>query len=114
MALEFCNKIELKGVVGRADIDSFNERRVCNCSVVTQTAFRDKSGNSIVEPMFWFVVAWEDALPKSSCSIDDIRKGQWVHIIGRLRIRTRIDDKGNERSVPEVIANRVELIPQEG
>ena len=114
MDFEFLNKIELKGVVGRSNIDSFNGRRVCNCSVVTQTAFHDKAGNSIVESMFWFVVAWEDALLESSCSIDDIRKGQWVHIIGRLRIRTRIDDKGNERSVPEVIANRIELIPQEG
>ena len=64
--------------------------------------------------MFWLVVAWEDALSGSPYSIDEIRKGQWIHLIGHLRIRKRIDDKGNERSVPEVVVSRIDFISREG
>ena len=40
--MEFLNRIELKGVVGRAEVNSFNNSQVCNFSVVTEYSTIDK------------------------------------------------------------------------
>ena len=40
--MEFLNRIELRGVVGRADINSNNGHHVCNFSVVTENTAVDR------------------------------------------------------------------------
>jgi len=108
--MEFLNRIELKGVVGRSDIHAFNGTRVCNFSVVTEYSTRDKDGNPDIDIAWFNVSAWESpAMP----DFYEIQKGAWVKVIGRIRIRKYTTQDNEERQVMDVLARTVEMIPRE-
>ncbi|MBR0286027.1 MAG: single-stranded DNA-binding protein [Bacteroidales bacterium] len=109
--MEFLNKIELKGVVGRAEINSFNNSQVCNFSVVTEYSTIDKERNSIVETCWFNCSAWSGR--DSIIDLYSIQKGSWVHVIGRTRMRKYTTQSGEERTAMDVIATTVELLQKE-
>lgn len=109
--MEFLNRIELKGVVGRADVNSVNGNHVCNFSVVTETSAVDREGNSTVEPTWFNVSAWGGI--KGLQDLSQIQKGNWVRVVGRLRTRKYVSQDGVERISVEIPARLVELIPRE-
>lgn len=109
--MEFLNRIELKGVVGRADINAFNGNHVCNFSVVTEASAVDREGNSTVEPTWFNVSAWSGV--KGIQDLSQIQKGNWVRVVGRLRIRRYVTQDNVERTSVEIPARLVELIPRE-
>jgi single-strand DNA-binding protein len=109
--MEFLNKIELKGVVGRAEMNSFNNSQVCNFSVVTEYSTVDKERNSIIETAWFNVSAWSGR--NDIKDLYNIQKGSWVHVYGRLRVRKYTTQTGEERSAMDVIANKVELLQKE-
>ena len=94
--MEFLNKIEIRGVVGRADINSYNGNQVCNFSVVTEASAVDRAGNSTVEPTWFNVSAWSGV--KGLDDLTLIQKGGWVRVVGRSSI--------------EIPARLVEVIPR--
>ncbi|MBR4775640.1 MAG: single-stranded DNA-binding protein [Bacteroidales bacterium] len=109
--MEFLNRIELRGVIGRADINSYNGNHVCNFSVVTESSGVDRDGNSTVDPTWFNVSAWDGVQ-----GIDDftqLKKGGWVRVIGRLRLHKWITPDNEERSSLEVLARMVEILPRE-
>ncbi|MBO4635442.1 MAG: single-stranded DNA-binding protein [Bacteroidales bacterium] len=105
------NRIVLRGVVGRADVNAFNGSRVCNFSVVTEYSTKDKEGNSAMDTTWFNVSAWEghDALPDLSL----ISKGVWVEVIGRIRLRRYTTQENEERTALDVIARSVKILPKE-
>ncbi len=108
--MEFKNRIELRGVVGRADINSYNGKQVCNFSVVTEKAVT-RDGVSTVDPTWFNVTAWDRVQ-----GIEDfcqIQKGSWVEVIGSLRLHKWITPDSEERSSLEVMARRVNVLPKE-
>ena len=109
--MEFLNKIELKGVVGRAEMNSFNNSQVCNFSVVTEYSTVDKERNSIIETAWFNVSAWSGR--NDIKDLYNIQKGSWVHVYGRLRVRKYTTQTGEERSAMDVIAGKVVLLPKE-
>lgn len=108
--MEFLNRIELRGVVGRADINSYNGNQVCNFSVVTEASAVDRAGNSTVEPTWFNVSAWSGV--KGLDDLGLIQKGVWVRVIGRLRVRKWVSQDNEERSSIEIPARLVEIIPR--
>jgi single-stranded DNA-binding protein len=110
-SMEFLNKIELKGVVGRAEINSFNNSQVCNFSVVTEYSTIDKERNSIIETAWFNVSAWSGR--NNITDLYNIQRGSWVHVIGRLRVRKYTTQTGEERSAMDVIAGKVVLLPKD-
>ena len=109
--MEFLNRIELKGVVGRADVNSFNGNHVCNFSVVTEASAVDREGNSTVEPTWFNESAWAGV--KGIQDLSQIRKGIWVRVVGRLRIRKYVTQDNIDRISVEIPARIVELLPRE-
>lgn len=110
--MEFMNRIQLRGVVGRADVNSFpNDSRVCNFSVVTEYGGVDKEGNSVSEPTWFNVSIW--SRDGAQLNLYDIQKGLWVEVTGRLRLRRYITQSGEERVSPDVIARTVKILPRE-
>ena len=106
------NKIELCGVVGRAETGSYNGSRVCNFSVVTEYSSRDKEGHSAIETLWFNVSLWETRdTPRPE--IDKLSPGTWVHVIGRLRVRKYTTVENEERSSLDVVARFVEIIPRD-
>ena len=111
--MEFLNKIQIRGVVGRADISTFsNNSQVCNFSVVTDYSTVDRDGNPAIETTWFNVSAWNG---KEGIAADfyEIQKGVWVDVTGRIRMRKYTTQAGEERISAEVIARRVKLIPRE-
>ncbi len=109
--MEFLNKIELKGVVGRAEINSFNNSQVCNFSVVTEYSTIDKERNAIIETTWFNVSAWSGR--DSITDLYSIQKGVWVRVVGRIRVRKYTTQTGEERTTMDVIAGRVELLQKD-
>ena len=109
--MEFLNKIELRGVVGRADFNSYNGNQVCNFSVVTEASAWDREGNSTIEPTWFNVAVWNSV--NGLNNLTDIQKGLWIRIVGRLRVRTYVSQDNIERYSLEVLARLVEIIPRE-
>ena len=108
--MEFLNKLELKGVVGRADVNTYNGTAVCNLSVVTEYSCRDKDGNPAVETNWVNVSAWEG---RGMPDLYQIKKGCWVAVKGRLRQRRYTTQENEEKQTTEVIARSLEIIPRE-
>jgi single-stranded DNA-binding protein len=109
--MEFLNRIELRGVVGRADINSYNGNQVCNFSVVTEASAVDREGNSVVEPTWFNVSAWTGV--QGLADLNEIQKGMWVRVVGRLRVRKYVSQDNVERTTNEVPARWVEILPKE-
>ncbi|MBO4585072.1 MAG: single-stranded DNA-binding protein [Bacteroidales bacterium] len=106
------NKIELRGIVGRSEIGSYNGNRVCNFSVVTEYSSRDKDGNSAIESQWFNVSLWETRdNPKPE--MDKIMRGTWVHLYGRLRVRKYTTVDNEERSSLDIFANNVTVIDRD-
>lgn len=109
--MEFLNRIKLRGVVGRAEVSSYNGSQVCNFSVVTEYSGVDKEGNSTSEVTWFNVALWNNR--DAGVNLADIQKGVWVELTGRLRMRKYTRENGEERSSWDVIARKVSLIPRE-
>lgn len=108
--MEFLNRIELKGVVGRSDVNVYNGAQVCNFSVVTEYSIRDREGNPGAETTWFNVSTWEG---RDNPDFSLIQKGSWIRVIGRIRIRKYVTQDNEERSVLEIVARKVELLPRE-
>lgn len=105
------NEIRLRGVVGRAEINSYNERQVCNFSVVTEYSTVDREGNSAIDTTWFNVSAWSgrEGIP----DLYSIQKGAWVELSGRVRFRRYTTQENEERTVSEVVAYSVRIIQRE-
>ncbi len=109
--MEFLNRVELRGVVGRADINTFNNSQVCNFSVVTEYSGVDRDGNSNIETTWFNVSAW--AGRDGIADLSSIKKGEWVKVTGRLRSRKYITPENEERQTMDLIAKEVSILPRE-
>lgn len=109
--MEFLNRITLRGVVGRADVNTVNATQVCNFSVVTEYSSVDREGNSVIDSTWWNVSAWagRDGIP----DLYAIQKGCWVQVVGRVRLRKYVNQDNEERSSLDVLARKVEILPRE-
>lgn len=112
IVMEFLNRIQLRGVVGKAEVITFSsQNQVCNFSVVTDYSTVDREGNSIIESTWFNVSAWH-----GRDGVDDIyalQKGVWVEVTGRLRNRKYTTQNGEERYTTEIVARKVKLVPRE-
>lgn len=104
--MEFLNRIELVGVVGRISRQTISDRTVANFSLVTEYSFKDKSGNAIVETTWHNVVAWQNG----EMPLDLIEKGAHVCVHGRLRCRRYTSESGEPRTIYEVIAQSINIL----
>lgn len=106
--MEFLNKIELRGVVGRSNLTNCGPTKVCSFSLVTEYCYKGNDGCVVVDTMWIQITAcgpkpgWPD--------LDTIQKGSKVHVTGRLRCRRFTDSEGCDRQCWNVVAQTLELI----
>lgn len=99
--MEFLNKIELKGVVGKVTKTQIGDKSKTSFSLVTEDIYSDAQGNKIAE-VTWFNCATFEDIP--------IEKGDKVHCLGRIRALRYVDNTGAERFSHEVITNSVTIL----
>lgn len=104
--MEFLNKIQIRGIVGKVGTERFGDTGVTCFSVITQHMTTEKDGTPAVEVVWLNVSAWGGTAPEG------IKKGDWVEIEGRLRL-IRYTDKDNvEHRVPNIVASSVKFATQ--
>ena len=101
--MEFLNKIQVRGIVGRVGTDRFGDTSVTCFSVITQHTTTEKDGTPAVEVIWLNVSAWGDIAPKG------IKKGDWVEVEGRLRLNKYTDKDNVEHRVPNIVASSVKF-----
>lgn len=105
--MEQLNKVELIGIIGTVRVQTVLDTRYANMSVATNFAYKDKEGKPVVETTWHNVKVWES--PDIKC-LDKLKKGEKIHILGRIRIRNYTDQNGNYRMVTEILANKVKIL----
>lgn len=104
--MEFLNKVELKGVVGRTYSKEYVPNKTChNFSLVTEHANKEQN---TIEVTWWNCLAWSDKTP----NVTKVEKGDKVHLIGRLRQRKYIDQDQREIHTYDVVVQSVEKIEE--
>ncbi len=105
--MENLNRIELRGVVGTVRCQQSAGKKLYKFTLATSRAFRDKSNAAVIETTWHQVVAWESA---SMPDLERIEKGTKLYVCGRIHTREYTNSEAEEKSVVEVIANRVVLV----
>ena len=109
--MEQLNRIELIGVVGRdAKITNVGDSAVANFSMATNYAYKDKDGNAVDETTWHNVRAWKG---RKMPALEDIKKGTWLHLTGRLRSFRYTAADGSEHISFEVLANEITIVNPE-
>ena len=104
---EFLNRVELRGRVGHdPKVFSVGDAQVARFSVATNEAFRGRNGELREETTWHNVTAWAG---RNIMDFREIRKGVFVTLTGRLRNTRFTGNDGNERSLVEVVAGKLEL-----
>jgi len=108
--MEYLNKIEIRGVVGRAETSTYGDSRVCKFSVATDYSYRDRENTPIIETTWFTVNAWEG---RNTPDLDQIQKGTWIKVTGRIRTNKFIGQDGFERNAWDIQAGKVEILTRE-
>ena len=102
--MEQLNKVELRGTVGSIYIKDFGTTRCVNFSVATNYCFKDMSGCPVIETTWHRVLAWEN---RDTADAFKMKKGDSVHVIGRLRIQKYTGVDGVEKVIPDLLIHHI-------
>lgn len=105
--MEQLNRIEIRGIIGSVRLQNVGNNKVANISVATNYGYTSRDGSAVIETTWHYVTSWEG---KDIQNLDQLKKGSFVHVIGRLRNRKYTTADGTERIVYEIVANKIELI----
>jgi len=108
--MEHLNQVELRGVVGSVKIDEVADTYVVHFSMATNYIYRDREGCAVIETTWHSVTAWQGP---GAPNLNELAKGDKVHVLGRLRQRQYISDSGEKRSTVDILAHSVKLIADE-
>jgi single-stranded DNA-binding protein len=101
--MQFLNRIELIGVVGRSSVIPVEDGKTINLAVVTEYAYRDSQNNPTVETQ-WFNVIYSGGgnyVPT---------RGDKIHVVGRITFSRYTDENGQEHKMTQVVAKNIEKI----
>lgn len=108
--MEFLNKIEIAGVVGRSNLTPCGPTTVCNFSVMTEYCYKGNDGGVVVDTLWLSVTAYG---PKPGWpDFGKIQKGSKVYVHGRLRAKRYCDEQGIDRTCYEVVAQDLKLVEE--
>lgn len=102
--MEFLNKVEIRGVVGKASTTQFGDKAVTNFNVATEYAYHDAKLGSVIDVTWFNVSAYDDKCAQG------LQKGDKVHVVGRLRVSKFTNDAGDVRECYNVLAQTVEPV----
>lgn len=105
--MEQLNKIEIRGIIGSVYVKDFGNTKVANISVATDYCYTTKDGSAVIETTWHYVTAWEG---RDIQNLNQLKKGSFLHVIGRLRNRKYTTADGTERIAYDIVANKVEQI----
>lgn len=106
--MEYINRVEIRGKVGKVGITTVGRYRCSRMSVMTNYLFNDLAGNNLTETTWFTVTAWDDNSQVKDAF--EAVEGDAIHIIGRVRINRYVAPDVSERTAVEVIAQSVKIV----
>src|SRR3989338_8404978 len=103
------NKVILIGNLGKDPEIRYTPQgaAVCNFSIATSRAWKDKDGNKKEETDWHNIVAFGKLA--EICG-EYLSKGRQIYIEGRIQTRAWDDKDGNKRYTTEIVANTVQFL----
>ena len=103
------NKVQIIGRLGRDPELRYSQTgsAVCTLSVATDESYTDRDGNRVDRAEWHRVVVYSKAA--ENCS-QYLKKGSLVYVEGALQTRKWQDDIGQQHSVTEIKAQRVQFL----
>ena len=80
-------------------------------SLGTSHAYRASDGSPVIDTQWHTVVCWEG---RSVKGLDCLEKGMRVQVEGRLKYNRYTAEDMTEKTVTEIIAAKMEILPDEG
>lgn len=109
--MEYFNRIELKGVIGKVSVTPVGDTGVVRFSVATETSYNGKDGGIVIDTTWHSVTAWrKKGNDNKIVDFSELQKGRNVHVVGRLRSTKYMDSSGAERTFYDVYAYEVSII----
>lgn len=101
------NRVEYRGRLARdAERIGPEERPGVKLLVLTNRSYEDRNGERVQEVTPWDTIIWGQSSPRFS----DLRKGQAVHVVGRLHLHKWTDQSGAPREKLQVIVQDLEVL----
>lgn len=104
--MKMLNKIEVAGIVGRADTQPIGMHTITRFSLATQHAYKDNAGENVIETTWFSCTASNATCPNAQ----NVEKGDNVRVVGRLKMRTYSTPDGVSRQLPEIVANEITIV----
>jgi len=107
------NKVILVGRLGRDPESRYTSsgQPVCNFSLATDRAFKDRTGQTQKVTEWHRIVAWGKL---AEISQQYLKKGSLVYVEGRIQSRQWDDREGNKRTSFEIVANVMRMLSPRG
>lgn len=112
--MEYINRIEVQGTVGSVRTQEFDRGegnpagKVAHVSIVTNFVYKGRGGEPVMETTWHNVDIWNRK--GSDFNVDQIQKGQILHVVGRVRFRKFVNDKGESRDIYEIVAQSCSIV----
>ncbi|MCQ2116469.1 MAG: single-stranded DNA-binding protein [Bacteroidales bacterium] len=108
--MEQINKVEILGIVGGISVYTQGQTPFARVSVVTkQVYYQSASGTDVVESTWHSVVINQT---RNMPDINTIRKGDAIHLVGRIKNNKYTDKDGQERYSSDIIAQAYEIMEE--
>jgi single-strand DNA-binding protein len=107
------NKVILVGRLGRDPESRYTPsgQQVCNFSLATDEAFKDRYGERQKRTEWHRIVMWGRL---AEIAQQYLKLGSLVYLEGRIQTRQWDDKAGNKRTTTEVIANTMKMLGSKG
>lgn len=101
------NEVTLIGIVGKdAELKDVNGSKVASFSVATEENYRD--GDEWKGVTTWHrVAAWKNVADQA---VTAAKRGNLVYVGGKIAYKTFTDKDGTQKSIAEIVANRVRTL----
>lgn len=110
MTMTCKNYVELIGVVGAVKNNVVGGQKICRITLATNRAYRDSENCPVITTTWFSIRFWET----KECKIpEDLKKGDKLHVEGRIDVVKYVNADGIEQTTYEIVAKRIERIDQE-
>jgi len=103
------NKVELVGTVGRTLVQKNEDRTILRFTLATALVIKENDEDCIIETTWHNIAVYDQEIMPS---IESIKAGANVHVVGRTRNIHYRDQKNSMQEINEVVTRSIEVLSE--